>query len=43
MELFVLNRNKGNHLTVCNQKVSAGSFKNAIYKMSLVIIFDIYV
>ena len=38
IELFVLDRNKWNHLTTW-KKISSGSFKNAISKMCLEIIY----
>ena len=41
LELFILDRNKWNHLTVV-KKMSSGSFKNVIYKKCLEIIYLIY-
>ena len=40
-ELFVLNRNKWDHLTECT-KINLDSYENAIDKMCLEIIYLIY-
>ena len=40
MKLFVLDRNKWNHLTV-SKKITSGLFKNAPYKMFRIHIFNI--
>ena len=43
MEIFVLDRNKGDHFPVVKKKINSGSFKNVIYKMCLENIFNIFV
>ena len=42
MQLFIIDRNEGNYLTVCKKKMSLGLFKNVIYRMYLKIIDLIY-
>ena len=42
-QLFVLDRNKWKHLIVWGEKMSSSQCKNAIYKMYLEIILNIYI
>ena len=39
MELFILDRNTWNHLTMCKKEMSLGLFKNVINKMYLQLIY----